>query len=331
MPHGSNRAPKSWLTFALVTTLFWGVWGALIELPEQAGFPATLGYSVWALTMIPPALIALKLVGWKLDTDPRSIFLGGTVGFLGAGGQLILFETLRLGPAYIVFPVISLSPVVTIVLSFALLGERTSRWGWLGVALALLAIPLLSYQPPGDSVVTSPIWILLALLVFLAWGIQAYVIKFANRSMAAESIFFYMMATGLLLVPVALLMTDFGRPINWGFSGPYVAAMIQMLNAVGALCLVYAFRYGKAIIVSPLTNAVAPVVTVTLSLILYAVIPHPVTMAGMVLAVAATFLLSAEGKPDPALASGAPPAAAHSDGSARGEIAPEPSSERTGA
>ena len=44
---------RLWLIYSLVTTAFWGVWGALIELPEKAGFPATLSYAVWALTMIP--------------------------------------------------------------------------------------------------------------------------------------------------------------------------------------------------------------------------------------------------------------------------------------
>ena len=39
---------KTWLFFALTTTVFWGIWGAFIEIPEKAGFPATLGYSIWA-------------------------------------------------------------------------------------------------------------------------------------------------------------------------------------------------------------------------------------------------------------------------------------------
>ena len=43
---------RTWLSYAIITTIFWGVWGALIEVPEKAGFPATLGYIVWALTMI---------------------------------------------------------------------------------------------------------------------------------------------------------------------------------------------------------------------------------------------------------------------------------------
>jgi drug/metabolite transporter (DMT)-like permease len=289
---------KLWLLFAIITTVFWGVWGALIEIPEQAGFPATLSYVVWSLTMIPPALVALWVIGWKMDFRLKPVLMGLSVGFLGAGGQLILFQTLVIAPAYLVYPFISLSPMITILLSFLLLRERTNLLGWLGIGLALIAIPLLSYSPPGNSVVEGLMWIFPALLVFLAWGLQAYIIKFANKTMKAENIFFYMMLTGLMLSPVALLMTDFSQPINWGFEGPGAAALIQVLNAVGALFLVYAFRYGKAMVVSPLCNAVAPVITIVLSLIIYSVIPHAITLTGMILAVIATFMLSQE-KDDP--------------------------------
>ncbi|GAB4362861.1 MAG: DMT family transporter [Calditrichia bacterium] len=285
---------RLWLLFSIITVSFWGVWGALIEIPEKAGFPATLGYSVWALTMIPPALVALKIINWKLEHDWKSIFLGCTVGFLGAGGQLILFQALRSGPAYLVFPFISLSPVVTILLAYWFLHEHATRRGWFGIVLALIAIALLSYQSPSNSAASGHLWIILSLLVFLAWGLQAYVIRFANRSMKAESIFFYMMLTGLLLIPIALLMTDFSQTINWGFKGPYLTAMIQILNAVGALCLVYAFRFGKAIIVSPLTNAGAPFITIIISLAIYMVVPHPVTIAGMVLALIAAYIMAIE-------------------------------------
>jgi hypothetical protein len=56
--------------------------------------------------------------------------------------------------------------------------------------------------------------------------------------------------------------------------------------------LVYAIRYGKVIIVSPLTNAVAPMITVILSLIIYMVIPGPVIIAGMVIAMISVYLLA---------------------------------------
>ncbi len=285
---------KPWLVYAIITTTFWGVWGALIELPEKAGFPATLGYSVWALTMIIPATIALGLVGWKLEHDKKSIFLGLVIGFTGAGGQLVLFEALRSGPAYLVFPFISLSPVVTILLSYVLLKERASLRGWIGIILALIAIPLLSYQSANGDGSKGYLWIILALIVFLAWGFQAYVMKFANKTMKAESIFFYMTLTGILLIPFALWMTDFSQPINWGFTGPWLTAMIQILNAIGALMLVYAFRYGKAMIVSPMTNALAPVITIIISLSIYRVIPHPIIIVGMLLAISSAFLLAIE-------------------------------------
>ncbi|HKJ69984.1 MAG TPA: DMT family transporter [bacterium] len=292
------KGSKLWLIFAIVTTTFWGVWGALIEVPEKAGFPATLGYSVWALTMIPPALVALKIINWNLEYDGRSIFLGSAIGFLGAGGQLILFQALRSGPAYLVFPFISLSPVVTVLLAYWILQERTGTRGWIGIVTALVAIPLLSYQDPGSSAAEGYLWIILSLLVFLAWGVQAFIMRFANETMKAESIFFYMMATAIVLIPFALLMTDFSQPINWGFRGPWLAAMIQILNSIGALCLVYAFRYGKAIIVSPMTNALAPVLTVIISLLIYMVIPHPIIITGMVFAVIAAFLLAIEEETD---------------------------------
>jgi drug/metabolite transporter (DMT)-like permease len=212
----------------------------------------------------------------------------------GAGGQLILFQALRTGPAYLVFPFISLSPVVTIILSFILLKERASIRGWIGIMLALIAIPLLSYQSANGSGADGYLWIILSLLIFLAWGFQAYVMKFANKTMRAESIFFYMMATGILLIPFALWMTDFSQPINWGFKGPWLTAMIQILNAIGALMLVYAFRYGKAMIVSPMTNALAPVLTVIISLSIYQVIPHFIILIGILLAISSAFLLAVE-------------------------------------
>ena len=282
-----------WFFYAVVTMLFWGVWGAFIERPEKNGFPATLGYAVWALTMVPCAVVALAVIGWVPEHDLRSVVLGSVAGLLGAAGQLVLFDALRRGPAYLVFPVISLSPVVSVLLSVVLLGETASARAWTGIVLALVAIPLLSYQPRDPrSPVKGRLWFVLALLVFLAWGIQAYVLRFANATMQSESIFFYMMLTGLLLVPIAVWMTDFGKPVNWGWSGPGLCAPIQLLNSIGALTMVYAFRYGKVIIVSPMINALAPVITIVLSLLLYRVMPHRVVVVGMGLAAVAFYLMA---------------------------------------
>ncbi|WP_267386299.1 DMT family transporter [Sphingomonas sp. GC_Shp_3] len=283
---------RAWLLNAMATVVLWGIWGAFSGLSPQHGFPETLVYCVWALTMIPPALVVLALAKWKLDLNPRAIAYGVAVGALGAGGQMVLFYAVTRGPAYLIFPVISLSPVVTIALSFLFMGERTGRLGAVGILLALLALPTFDFAPGGDA--QGGGWLILALIVMLCWGLQAYFMKAANTIMSGESIFFYMTATGLALVPVALSLTDFSRPINYGADGPGLAAVIQVLNAIGALTLVFAFRYGKAIIVAPLTNAGAPLATAIISLVALGVMPGPVKLVGIVLAVIASLLLAVE-------------------------------------
>lgn len=285
---------NSWLIYVVIHVLFIGVWGAVIEIPEKSGFPATLGYVVWALTMVPAALAALKVKGWKLDFNKRAMLWGGLAGLLGAGGQLVLFFTLRIAPAYLVFPLLSLTPVVTILMAVLLLHEKTGKMGWAGVGLALVAIFMLSYQPAGATEVSGYTWMLLTAIPLLAWGAQGYIMRFANEIMSAESLYFYMMLTSVLLIPFALYLTDFTQPIHWGFKGPYLSVIIQSLNAFGALCLVYAFRFGKAIIIAPITTALSPVLTVTLSLALYQTIPHPVIVAGIALAIVSALLMGFE-------------------------------------
>ena len=58
--------------------------------------------------------------------------------------------------------------------------------------------------------------------------------------------------------------------------------------------LVYALRYGKAIIVVPMT-AFAPVITIAISLGIYQRVPASYHLGGMILAVAAIYLMIDEG------------------------------------
>ncbi len=285
---------NSWLIYVIIHVLFIGIWGAVIEIPEKNGFPATLGYVVWALTMVPAAIAALKTKGWKLDFNKKAMLWGGLAGLLGAGGQLVLFFTLRIAPAYLVFPLLSLTPVVTILMAVLLLHEKTGKMGWIGVGLALISIFMLSYQPAGAGQVSGYTWMLLVAVPLFAWGAQGYIMRFANEIMSAESLYFYMTATSVMLIPLALYMTDFNQPIEWGLKGPYLSAILQSLNAFGALCLVYAFRYGKAIIIAPITTALSPVLTVSLSLAIYQTIPHPIIIAGIAVAIISALLMGFE-------------------------------------
>ena len=95
------------------------------------------------------------------------------MGFSGAAGQLLLFWVLTQGPAYIIFPIICLSPVVTIVLSATLLRERTHALAATGIVLSLLAILFLSLQEPGNSPVHGYLWLVIAIAIFLMRGLAS--------------------------------------------------------------------------------------------------------------------------------------------------------------
>ena len=288
------RIPK-WLLLAVLVPTFWGIWGGLTEIPEKwisPPFPPTLGYAVWSLTMLPFAAIALKKVQWRLELSRRAVLYGCAVGFSGALGQLILFRVLTQGPAYIIFPIICLSPVVTILLSATLLRERTYALAATGIGLSIPAIFFLSLQEPANSPVHGYAWLVWTISIFFMWGLQAYFMKASANCISSEGLFFYMTVTGVALAPVAVLMTNFHLPINWTLRGPGLTAVIQSFNALGCLLFVYAIRYGKAIIVVPMVNGMFPLVTIVLSLVLYHSVPSRYNLVGMILALAAIFLMA---------------------------------------
>ena len=119
---------KLWLLFILITVVTWGIWGAFSGYQISHGIPDTVVYIAWALSMLPCALVALIINKGKLTFSWRGIGLGAIVGLLGAGGQLVLFKALTLGPSYIIYPFISMSPVVVITLASIFLKERANKW-----------------------------------------------------------------------------------------------------------------------------------------------------------------------------------------------------------
>lgn len=286
---------KLWLLFILITVVTWGIWGAFSGYQISHGIPDTVVYIAWALSMLPCALVALIINKGKLTFSWRGIGLGAIVGLLGAGGQLVLFKALTLGPSYIIYPFISMSPVVVITLASIFLKERANKWQMAGIVVALAAILLLSLETGNEgSPVTGWLWIVLAVLVLLAWGIQGFFMKFANESMDAESLFVYMALFAVLLAPVAYFMTPDAATFfaQEAVMGTFWSSFgIQILNSVGALTLVYAYRYGKAVVVSPM-EGLAPMVTVLLSLVILHVIPNPLQIAGLVCAAFAMYALS---------------------------------------
>lgn len=283
----------NWLLYALITMITWGIWGAFSDQPD---YPSTLTYVVWAISMIPCAIVALVNIKGKLDVRPKSMILSIGVGILGAAGQLVLFKALEYGPSYLVFPMIAVAPIITVILSATFLKEKVSKLGIIGIILAFVALVCFSLSGgEKEGGASGYLWIILAAVVFIFWGTQAFVMKLANNSTPdAESVFIYMAISAVLLIPVALWMTDFSVPITKGWNGPWMTFCVQILNAIGAFTLVYANRYGKAMLVAPFADACAPVITCVISLVLYACLPTMLQLIGIVAAISCVLIFSRE-------------------------------------
>lgn len=280
---------SSWIPYAALLVLSWGVWGAFSGVPStEYGYPDEMVYVLWSLTMLIPAFFALR--GTVFDRRPVATKYGLVVGLTGAGGQLLLFQALTIGPAYLIFPVIALSPAITVLMAVVLLRERIPMLAVVGVVLALLAIVAFSIST-GEGGATAGPWLLLAVGITIAWGVQAYYMrKAATLGVNDGTTFGWMTISGLLLVPVAVLMMG-GLPGNFPWQAPTLALGTQLLNAVGALFLVMALSRGKASLVAPTTNALAPVLTIMLSLLLLQRVPSGFQTLGIVLALVGSTLM----------------------------------------
>ena len=284
-----NRT-RSWIFYAALLVLFWGVWGAFSSLPITLyGYPDEMIYVIWAFTMIIPAAFALR--GQKFDRRPKAAMYGLLIGLTGAGGQLLLFNALATGPAYLIFPIISVSPAITVLMAVIFLRERLRKLAIIGLVFALAAIVLFSIAgSSGDDAAAGP-WLVIAVLVSIAWGVQAFFMrKAATIGVNDGTTFGWMAISGLVLVPFAIMSMG-GIPFDVPWQAPALTAVTQLLNAVGALFLVMALSRGKASIVAPTTNALAPVLTIVVSLIAYQTLPSPFGATAIVLALVGSTLM----------------------------------------
>ncbi|MEU9216234.1 DMT family transporter [Streptomyces sp. NPDC048376] len=285
-----KNGTRGWILYASLLVLFWGVWGAFSSEPNSRyGYPNEMIYIIWAFTMLIPAYFAIR--GNTFDRRPVAAMYGLIAGLTGAGGQLLLFQALSDGPAYLIFPLVSLSPVITVLMATVLLRERITRLAVVGVVAALVAIVLLSIPSGSDDSDSHGPWLLIAVLVCVAWGVQAFCMrKAALVGVNDATTFGWMTISGLLLVPVAFALMG-GLPDAAPWQAPALTAVTQVLNAVGALFLVMAFSRGKATVVAPVTNALAPVLTIVLSLAVYQTLPSVWGTLGIVLALAGSTLM----------------------------------------
>jgi bacterial/archaeal transporter family protein len=150
----SRRLP-AWLIWSLVTIVLWGTWG-LVSKIASGGMDAYVNQLLYTAGLA-PLLVFVAWTVWKQSRSETSesaekrttrrmgVFWAFLTGILGGVGNLAFFQAMvEGGKASVVAPVTALFPMVTVLLALVFLRERLGWVQWAGLALAFVAIYLLS-------------------------------------------------------------------------------------------------------------------------------------------------------------------------------------------
>lgn len=145
----SSKTRKKWLLWSLVTIVLWGTWG-LVSKVASAGMDAYVNQLLYTAGLAPLLVFVAFAVRRRESGAPREgrstgVFWAFLTGILGGVGNIFFFQAMVAGgKASVVAPVTALFPMITVLLALTFLHERLGGRQWVGLALAFVAIYLLS-------------------------------------------------------------------------------------------------------------------------------------------------------------------------------------------
>ncbi len=132
-----------WAGYALLCILCWGIWGILSKVGSDRMDPMQMQV-LFTVGMLPPVLLALIRLRFKVETDRSGALYGILNGVFTGVGLLAFYAAMAKGKASVVGPVTALFPLLTVLLALLVLKERMNGIQSTGVLLALAAIFVLA-------------------------------------------------------------------------------------------------------------------------------------------------------------------------------------------
>jgi transporter family protein len=283
---------KRWLLFTLAAIACWGVYGMAFGIAASSLTPLT-AQLITSAGLLAPVLFLIPSV-LRESSRRRGLWIGLASGACGAIGNLALLAALRTGKTAIIVPLTALYPLVTVIVAITFMGERARPLQLAGTVPAIIAVVLLSVERTSSlTMVAFAPWLFYALASLLCFGFAAVLQKLATNHVSAETAF-AMFAAGFIPLSLAILLFE-PWPSNLPLTAVLWAAVGGLLNGLGVLATLAAYRRGgKAAVVTPLA-ALYPVVTILLSVVfLGGFVDNAAQVAGIIAAIVGGILLSCE-------------------------------------
>lgn len=133
----------SWVIFATLTFLGWGLWGFLPKFALKHLDPqSTLIYQGLGTMLVMPVVLITRQ--FHLPFHPTGAAFAIASGLFGALGALCFLLALSQGKVAVVVSYTALYPLVTIALSIVVLQETMTLNQGIGILFALLAVLFLA-------------------------------------------------------------------------------------------------------------------------------------------------------------------------------------------
>jgi uncharacterized membrane protein len=273
---------------------FVGVYGIAFKLASD-GLSIAAGQLLSTAGLLLPALF-LTGSAVRERRSTGGLLIGLISGLCGALGNFALLASLRAGgKAAIIFPLTGLYPLITVMVAVSFMRERARHAQAIGIVLAIVAVLLLSVDASASYTRVELQFsdaLLYAFAALLAFGLAAVFQKLATNRVSAETAF-VTFAAGFIPPSLLILATEPSssilpsKAVAWALAG-------GLLNGLGVLATLAAYRRGgKASVVTPLA-AIYPMVTVILAVVFLGERLVAVQVAGIVIALIGGILLARE-------------------------------------
>ena len=225
---------------------------------------------------------------------PTSTFtwvLGFATGFLYTGGMFLGMKTIGRRGATIAASASQLSILIPVSLSLAIFGESLRVSQVAGVAIALVALPLLASRGKGGggSMERGTLLLLAALLLVQGFAQFSSKVMVASGLQAETGAFFIAVFTSATFVtaPIALRHRRDVRSTDIGYG-----AIVGACNIGGNLSILLALTSLPGAVVFPLVSSGGLLLVTTLTRLLYSERVGRVNALGMALTLSAVILIN---------------------------------------
>lgn len=254
------------LTLGLLTAMAYGASdfvGGLAARRVSALQVVLVSYPVSSVVMAGLAM----LVG-NLPTQ-TALAWGAASGLAMALATWWLYIALASGPMSVVSPLTSIAMTVTTVVIGRVLGERVTWMGYLGIAIAIVAVVLVGAQLPEGASGMRSLRPRIALCAVGSGTAFAVAFLFVHQVPSGTGLW-PMVASRVMATGVVIAMAVATRRVTAAGSRSRVllpAAGVALLDVVANVAALYAFRDGLLTVVSVVIS-LHPAVTVLLALVL---------------------------------------------------------------